>query len=393
MGVTLIAHSNTKTSLSRTKKNTANQPMSIKTKSNITRCLTAIENDTFDEDTVRTLLIVSREHVKGDGLIKELAHFVAHSDRDKGMFHRKVNCRYTKMKLMDEQSSKPDFPEIAKTFKSASDYSDYLLGAVNLEKIDSKLFKILYEDGLEDLPDDHIKVRTNMTKAEVSTFFKEFYVEKDGFFYLKTGKTEFMINLIKKSGLVPTSEIEESMRIARESVEKINSQLDHIQKVIRGDILYAAVFDAATFKKEIKTTISNVINKFQIDRKYLKAVDQKSDEIMLCVMTLLHDSTFRFYDNKKSRNFLGIYLHPNPEAENVPGYDRSRSLYENGMLCLFSSGKQSVTFPVVVSDLPVKKYLSHEEYLNNNIISSMTELLQFTAVRKGKDLQLTNDVN
>jgi hypothetical protein len=367
--------------------------MSIKTKNTITKCLSKIENKSFDEDTVRTLLIVSREHIKGDGLIKELAHFVAHSDRDKGMFHRKVNCRYTKMKLMDEQSSNPDFPEIAKTFKSESDYSDYLLSGVELEKIDSKLFKILYEDGLDDLPDDHIKQRTNMTKAEIVEYFKKFYIEKDGFHHLTTGKTEFMINLINKSDLVPTPEVEESIRIARESVEKIKNYLDHIQKVIRGDMMYSPVFDAVGFKKEIISTIGNLINKFQVDRKYLKSVDQKSDEIMLCVMTLLHDSTFKFYDNKKSRNFLGIYLHPNPAQECAAGYNRTVALYENGVLCLFSSGKQSVTFPLVVSDLAVKNYLSQADYLKNNISSSVTELSYITAIRNGKDLLLTKDVN
>lgn len=367
--------------------------MSVKTKINITKYLNKIENSSFDEDTLRNLLIVSREHIKGDGLIKELSHFVAHSDRNKGMFHRKVNCRYTKMKLMDEQTSRPDFTELSKTFKTQSDYTDYLLGAVCVEKIDSKLFKILYEDGLDDLPDDHIKQRTNMTKAEISNFFRRFYVENDGYYYLTTGRTEFMIRQINQCELTHTHETEENIRSARESIQKIKSILDHIQKVIRGDILYAAVFDANTFKKEIIATISNLINKFQIDRKYLKSIDQKSDEIMLCAMTLLHDSTFKFYDNKKSRIFLGIYLHPNPESESAPGYDRNVRLYEEGLLCLFSSGKDSVTFPLVVSDLPVKNYLSYSEYLKNNIYSSVSELSAIMAVRIGKDLQLSNEID
>jgi len=368
--------------------------MSAKTKQAITRCLSKIENDTFDEDTIRTLLIVSREHIKGDGLIKELAHFIAHSDRDKGMFHRKVNCRYTKMKLMDEQISRPDFTEIAEKFKSESDYSDFLLSGVSVEKIESKLFKILYEDGLDDLPDEHIKMRTNMTKAEVSTYLKKFYIEKDGYYHLTTGKTEFLIDLINKSGLNPenSAEIEQSISKARKAVEKIKNYLDHIQKVIRGDIKYTSVFDEETFKKEIKASISNVINKFQIDRKYLNYISQKSDDILLCIMALLHDSTFKFYDNKKSRNFLGIYLHPNPQAENLPGYDRQMDLYQNGLISLFSSGKNSITFPLVVSNLPIKKYLDQLEFLNSNINTSTCEVAWITASRIGNALQLTSDI-
>ncbi len=50
-----------------------------------------IENGTFDEDGVKLLLIEIREKLKGETFLKEICHFVAHSDRDKGICHKKVD--------------------------------------------------------------------------------------------------------------------------------------------------------------------------------------------------------------------------------------------------------------------------------------------------------------
>ncbi len=77
--------------------------MSIKIKQALTESLIKIEKKEFDEKTIRTLLIVSREYLRYDGLVKELAHFIAHPKRNKGIFHKKVNSRYAKFKLIEEQ--------------------------------------------------------------------------------------------------------------------------------------------------------------------------------------------------------------------------------------------------------------------------------------------------
>lgn len=52
--------------------------MSIKIRQALIESLIKIEKKEFDESTIRTLLIVSREYMKFDGLVKELAHFIAH---------------------------------------------------------------------------------------------------------------------------------------------------------------------------------------------------------------------------------------------------------------------------------------------------------------------------
>ena len=167
--------------------------MSIKVKQSLLRCFDKIENDSFDEETIRTLLIVSREYIKGTGLIKELAHFIAHPVRNQGMFHKKLNARYTKLKLVDEQVSKFEISDIQKQIKTEDELSDFMLGGISVEKIETKLFNILYSDGLEDLPDSHLKKYTGLNKIEIQNLFKQYYIKKEGYYYLTTNKTDKVI--------------------------------------------------------------------------------------------------------------------------------------------------------------------------------------------------------
>ncbi|MFA4869577.1 MAG: hypothetical protein WC623_15340 [Pedobacter sp.] len=366
--------------------------MSAKIKQAIAKCMIKIENDTFDEDTIRTLLIVSREHIEGNGLIRELAHFIAHNDRNQGMFHKKVNARYTKFKLFEQQSDRANFTEIAKTFKTEDEYSDYMLSAVSIQKINSKLFHILYSDGLDDLPEEHLKQYTGFTKAEATELLQRHYIKKNGFHYLTTRRTEYLINEVKKLGdhtQEKEAELEESLRTVKELADKIERRIDGVQKVIRGAIHYTAVFETDTFKNEIETAIRQVLSKFEIDDKYLLQVNKNSDDILLCVMTLLHDSTFTFYDKEESRNYLGFYLDHNSKDDKQ--MCREEAVYHYGYIALYISGMNKMSYPLFVSDLPVKRYLSYEAYKCKPAISNFSESGWITAGRVGNNLQLIND--
>jgi len=74
--------------------------------SKIIQRISKIESGTFDEDDVKLLLIEIREKLKGETFLKEICHFVAHSDRDKGICHKKVDVRYAKFKFVDEHTKK-----------------------------------------------------------------------------------------------------------------------------------------------------------------------------------------------------------------------------------------------------------------------------------------------
>jgi hypothetical protein len=368
-----------------------NHKMSIKTKQAITKCLNKVVDNSFDEETLRLLLIISREHIKYNGLIKELAHFVAHSDRNQGMFHKQVNNRYAKQKLIDSQMKAADAQELMGKIKTEEELSDFLLGGISIYKIESKLFRILYSDGLEDIPETHLLKYTNFNKVEVKELFDRHYHEAGGFHYLSTLKTRLLnkkISELENTGDEDRKKIEEYRANSEVLIVRIERKIDQIQKVIRGAIYYTSVFDFETFDNEIVATLTMVIKSFAIDQKYIKVVKDRSQELLLCVMSLLHDSKFILYDKKDARNFLGFYLHPQ-DSDNSENQD-TRTIYENGFLALFTCGAGSVTFPLYVSDLLIKDYISADEFQKNPELKNFSESPWITAERIDDKLRLVS---
>jgi len=342
--------------------------------------------------------MVSREHFNTEGLIKELAHFIAHSERNQGIFHKKINSRYAKYKLVNEQKAKVNIGELLKTIKTEEELSDFMLGGVSVEKIEAKLFHILYSDGLDDLPENHLIKYTGFKKNEVKKYLEKFYEKKDGFYYLTTKKTENLINAFKSLPLSkynPMEEVEiaEQLRQAENAAKEVKSTMDGIQKVIRGAIFFNSVFETATFRNEILIAITQVIDKFRIDRKYIDLIKENCDDILLCIMTLLHDSKFIFFDKIEARIFLCFYLDYNYEEVQKPNYNSEEVLYEKGVIALYISVQRSFSFPLFVSDLPIKQYLSYANYKSKIMTLSMSETIWTTASRIDKRLQLTNEIN
>ena len=365
--------------------------MSVKTKQAITKCLNRIADDSFDEETLRSLLIISREHIKSNGLIKELAHFIAHSDRNQGMFHKKVNNRYAKQKLIDDQMKGVDTKELMEKIKTEDELTDFLLGGISIYRIESKLFHILYSDGLEDIPETHLLKYTNFTKAEVKELFDRHYYKEGGFHYLNTLQSRWWNNKISELENISDEErkkIEDYRSNSEILMTKIEHKIDQIQKVIRGTIYYSSVFDLETFNNEIATALAVVIKSLSIDQKYIQTIKDRSRDILLCIMSLLHDSKFILYDKKEARNFLGFYLHPQ-DSNSSEDMD-TQSIYEKGLLALYTCGAGSATFPLYVSDLFVKDYISADEFKKFPELTNFSESLWITAERIDNKLQLVN---
>ncbi len=357
--------------------------MSIKIKQALTESLIKIEKREFDEETIRTLLIVSREYLRYNGLVKELAHFIAHPKRNKGIFHKKVNSRYAKFKLVEEQVLK-NVPAI----KTEEELSDFMLGGVDLEKIDSKLFNILYIDGLDDLPESHLIKYTGFTKSEAEKTLKENYIKKDGFYYLKTLKTKKMISLLQKSSNISENrEIQNSVLKLQELVQKINSSIDSLQKVIRGAIHFHSVFETNSLSDDFEFNFTRILNDFNIDSKFTNIIKNNIEEILVCLMTLIHDSTFEFYDKNTARVYLCAY---NEYTKNETTAQKE-TLYRNGVLALYINYKfkdKSNSFPLFVSNIKLENYIDRENFMKENIERSITKIPWISAKRDKTKLKL-----
>lgn len=360
--------------------------MSIKIKQALTESLIKIERREFDEETIRTLLIVSREYLKYDGLVKELAHFIAHPKRNRGIIHKKVNSRYTKLKLVDEQLSKK--PPLIKT---EEDLSNFMLGGVGIEKVDSKLFDILYFDGLDDLPENHLKKYTGFTKIQAEKFLKDNYTRKDNFYYLNTLRTKKIISLLQELPNVNQKiEIQKSILSSQNLIEKVTLGIDSLQKVIRGAIYFHSVFETTSLSNDFKVNFEKILSEFNIDSKYTKIITDNLSEILICLMALLHDSIFEFYDKNTSRVYLCAYL-DNSKIEKNKSISQKELLFESGVLALYTNYKaagKSNSFPLFVSEIKLKDYIERQDFMSKNIDSSMSEIPWISAKRYGDKLKL-----
>ncbi|WP_299568490.1 hypothetical protein [uncultured Pedobacter sp.] len=363
--------------------------MSTKIRQSITKCLLKIANGSYDEETVRALLIIAREHIKPNGLIRELAHFIAHTDRDQGMFHKWVNNRYAKMKLVEDQLKNIAENLTDKNIATEDELSDFMLSGVDLHKIPTKLFNILYVDGLSEITEEHLQKYAGVTKVQFTKWMKEFYVspKDDGFQYLRTGKSRAMIKAaIANRHLLSTADrakLDIDIKEQQENINRIETRIDTMQKVVRGVITYEPVFHTATFRHEIEEMLIMLINKFSISPSFLEEARREFDGILLCVLALLHDSKFHYFDGAQSRNYLGFYHE----------IDRTQVdqdlLYNTGTLALFTEGART-TFPLFVSDLKISDYLEQAEFAPKKF-KNFAESPWITAGRKEGILKLMDE--
>lgn len=76
---------------------------SIKLRNSIIGKFDQVKNDSFDESTIKALLIDIREYIRSEAILRELADFIAHPRRDRGISHKLLNSRYAKLSLVKEQ--------------------------------------------------------------------------------------------------------------------------------------------------------------------------------------------------------------------------------------------------------------------------------------------------
>ncbi|WP_411810829.1 hypothetical protein ACLB9Y_11440 [Chryseobacterium scophthalmum] len=361
--------------------------MSIKIKQSLIKSLNKIKEQSFDEETIRTLLITARESLKYEGLIKELAHFVAHTKRSQGIFHRKVNNRYTKMKLIEERIKNNEFQEIQSKIKTEDELSDFMLDGVGIDKVETKLFDILYRDGLEDIHEDHLIKYTGFNKRQAKKYLDDNYSKTNGYYYLKALQTEkAIINLMLLPNKKNTNkrEFENSIKQGLELTETIKKTVDRLQRVIRGVIFYDSVFEAKSLNNEFNTVFENVLKLFDIDLSYIEDISDNSNDLLLCIMALLHDSTFEFYDKNTARVYLCAYLEK-------PFDETASNIFEESVLALYINYKfenSSNSYPLFVSDLRLKTYVNLEDFTESPINRSIDEIPWISAERINGVLKL-----
>jgi hypothetical protein len=291
--------------------------ISIKTKASIHAQLEKIRNDSFKEDDIKLLLIDIREDIREESLLREFADFIAHPKRDKGIFNKALNIRYLKFKLLDEQIEKLN-EEQQKKIKTNRQYSDFMLSAINIEKVEKKIFEILFIDGLADIDDKLFTMHYPISKKKVKKLISDNY-------QLDTGKKYYHLK-------------------SRKDFARVEDAL----KFIIGTIHAKPIFNQATFEKEILKAVTRTINDLNLDKTYLASVKKHSKSILLCILCLLHDAKFIFHDKHIATCFLSLY----PQGKK----SISEPVTKESFIALVSADTR-VTMPIFVSNIKIGDHL------------------------------------
>jgi hypothetical protein len=247
---------------------------SIKLRNSIVDKFERVRLDTFDENDIKALLIDIREYIRDQSLLRELADFIAHPKRDKGICHKLINVRYAKLSLVQEQQNKIEAEGglRKKNIKTEWEYSSLMLSSISTDRIPSNLFKVLFLDGLEDVDEKYL------------------------FKYYKIGRND-MLEFIKNSYFL--SEKDYVLKNL-----KYRDTLDDMLKFIRGFVSGKPAFDQATFNRELENSIRRISDTFNLDKEYLTVFKRKRKEVLLCIMCLIHDARLTFYNKHEGRIYL-----------------------------------------------------------------------------------------
>jgi len=203
-----------------------------------------------------------------------------------------------------------------------------------------------------------------------------------------------MISLLKelpKDNSEKEKELENSIIAGKKLIKNIRSKVDSLQKIIRGTIYYSSVFDSSDLIDEFRNNFKIVLKELNINSKYIKTIENNIEEILLCLMTLLHDSTFELYDKNIARVKFCSYLDNKVYEEKIKSISRQEAIYECGVFALYTNynykGKSN-SFPLYVSKIRLKDYINKEEFLSKNISEDIAEIPWITAKRSEEKLQV-----
>ena len=291
-----------------------------KTDINIVRRIKTIENSTFTEDDIKLLLIEIRERLKKNRFLTEICHFVAHSERDKGICHKKIDVRYAKLKLLEENTQAKLTKEFIRENKDKPErfFTDKMLDFIKTEKIEKSLFELVILGGIDDLENTMYSKYYKTNKKRVKVLVTNAYKLVNGYYLIKE-------NIDRKEFLY----------------------IDDLLKFIRGTVTGKPAF----YSHDIKNDFIRAIKKLSIELNHdlnIKGLNKNIDDVILTIITLLQDAQFTLFDGKIGRSFM--VLHPN----------------ENGSEIYLMGETGKFSMPLIGTNLKAKKYLDENNIEREN---------------------------
>jgi hypothetical protein len=230
---------------------------SIKTRFSIQKNLESILKKEFTESNIKELLMDIREFISNNSILRDMADFMAHPIRDKGLCQSDIDLFHTKLKFTIPKNAEK----------------------LDIVNIPEKLYNTLLKNGVEKINEvDLIK-------------------------YAGINKRKFQEILKKNYKLRNKKAILENRFMYNEMIKGINYLI--------GSIENKSVFSQEEFIGELISTINILQEEFKIIGEYSKAIEDNSNDIMVCLISLLHDAKITLFNNEVGK--LYISLVPNKE--------------------------------------------------------------------------------
>lgn len=225
---------------------------SVKTKFSIQKNLESILKKEFTETNIKELLMDIREFISNNTILRDMADFMAHPTRDKGICHTDIDLIHTKLKFT--------LPENAEK--------------LDIVNIPEKLYNTLLKYGVEKINDED--------------FFKGVGIKK----------RKFQEILKKNYKLRNKKAILENRFMFNEMIKGINYLI--------GNIEIKSVFSQKEFIDELKSAIEILQEEFKIIGDYSKAIEDNSNDIMICLISLLHDAKITLFNNEVGKLYISL---------------------------------------------------------------------------------------
>lgn len=285
----------------------------------IENSLKRLEDDTFQENDIRLLLIEVRDLLKNESFLREICHFIAHPDRNQGIFHRRINTRHAKMKFSSE---KREELMQAKEFEKNPDkpyryFSDQILGYIDTKKIESKIYEMVILDGIDEIPENLFEEYYKMKSEDVKYILSKAYIKHNGYYILNPFTPKDLYSFI-----------------------------DDVLKFIRGTITGKGVFSQQDLEKELIQVFSRIVNKHSLSVN-LETVKNNLEGIIVCIISILHEAKFKLFDKTVGKSFLSV------------GY-KDRVNQDYTLQLSLHAQTESFYFPVLSTEIEATKYIDAE---------------------------------
>lgn len=236
-----------------------------------------LNEDTFDEDDIKSLLLQWRAYFKSSSLIWEFACFISHpEERSKVIFHKELDVKYTQM-IYGRAIGGP----FNKSF--------------NPNVVEPKLFNTLLIGGIETIESDYLKSITGLTKIQARDFIYQSYMKKGNLFYIRP-KKEY-------------------------------KKLEKIINAILSLVSLTPAIKNEEIIKQFKNALTETITILELSLNSNEIIEKNKHKIIICLMCLLHSHNFILFDKKKGackldinrgrNNKWAIYLYANISDINI----------------------------------------------------------------------------